>query len=151
MYQPLREHSGIKLRSQTEPVEVQCWTIKVNKIRASTTTMYSRMDTTWNMLLDFRFSSIRIVITFWKISLSSMYLNTVMKLVSLSSTSFSVIPFADFFSRLSQYFASCRDNGQNMTGSKHVYTSVCAAFVCASVWALLDSPVLGLYRWTWVL
>lgn len=38
-----------------------------------------------------------------------MYLNTVMKLVSLSSTSFSVIPFADFFSRLSQYFASCTE------------------------------------------
>lgn len=49
-----------------------------------------------------------------------MYLNTVMKLVSLSSTSFSVIPFADFFSRLSQYFASCTETtggtwpGQNM-------------------------------------
>lgn len=38
-----------------------------------------------------------------------MYLKTVMKLVNLSSTSFSVIPFADFFSRLSQYFASCAE------------------------------------------
>lgn len=46
-----------------------------------------------------------------------MYLNTVMKLVSLSSTSFSVIPFADFFSRLSQYLASYMDKGQNTTRS----------------------------------
>lgn len=70
--------------------------------------------------------------TFWKMSLSSIYLNTVMKLVSLSSTSFSVIPFADFFSRLSQYFASCTSK-RNMARSRRCEScgtcSVCV-FVC---------------------
>lgn len=62
-----------------------------------------------------------------------MYLKTVMKLVSLSSTSFSVIPFADFLSRLSQYFASCvekrqegeRDGQWPATGSNDTCVCFC--------------------------
>ena len=54
-----------------------------------------------------------------------MYLKTVMKLVSLSSTSFSVIPFADFFSRLSQYLASCMGNGDGTGVTVSVCVCVC--------------------------
>lgn len=88
-------------------------------------------------------------ITFWKMSLSSMYLNTVMKLVSLSSTSFSVIPFADFFSRLSQYFASWMDTqGGTWPGQGTVYNTVSVCF-CLCVCVCMHPPVQGLYRWTW--
>lgn len=38
-----------------------------------------------------------------------------MKLVSLSSTSFSVIPLADFFSKLSQYLASSSKKTKSKT------------------------------------
>lgn len=78
---------------------------------------------------------IRLLVTFWKMSLSSMYLNTVMKLVSLSSTSFSVIPLADFFSRLSQYFASWTETqGGTWPGQGMGYsTAWCSVCVCVCV------------------
>ena len=72
-----------------------------------------------------------------------MYLNTVMKLVSLSSTSFSVIPFADFFSKLSQYFASWTDTpegGDDLVKTLHVTLYTLSA--CVFVYTLTSSGAL---------
>lgn len=95
---------------------------------------------------------LQILITFWNTSLSSMYLKTVMKLVSLSSTSFSVIPFADFFSRLSQYFASCATQCEK---NMNVMLYLCVSwfwgslFVCSTPcqlqWLLSWQPKFCLY------
>lgn len=86
---------------------------------------------------------IRLLVTFWKMSLSSMYLNTVMKLVSLSSTSFSVIPLADFFSRLSQYFASWTETQGGTWPGKGMGVQHCVMLcVCVSVCVLTSSGAL---------
>lgn len=108
------------------------------KILKMNTTIFSSKPNFRAELLCQKFFSpflIRLLVTFWKMSLSSMYLNTVMKLVSLSSTSFSVIPLADFFSRLSQYFASWTETqGGTWPGQGMGYsTAWCSVCVCVCV------------------
>jgi len=64
------------------------------------------MDEYNRLLPNSELRNVNFTLTLWYTSLSSRYLNTVIQLASLSSSSASEEPLELFFSKLSQYFAS---------------------------------------------